>query len=357
MKFFPFHINSFNSENTNNNGNNISDEFGLINLFTDQSQIKMMNEIYNQEILKMDEHYDFMVKKFNEMIGPNMEFDEREHQIHNQLIALLDKKNLEKYYEEADDNDKARIKALSNNGVLSWINTTYNYYSDIVFGNQDIYLLLSLLLGGDILENNQFKCRKCGGLMDSKGYHALHCAVGGYLIKRHDKIVDKVCEWLDKCKIEYQKEKRWERGVLGGKPRRIKERPGDIFIKNLNTKDGDTDDIYIDITVGNIFAVSNIGKAAKARLAVAKDLENKKRNKYYNNTQVHGFGIEVLGGMSECFRNLITYLSEVLGLQTPYPATMWKNQIRSQVISVLMKWNAEMMKSCINVIEFGNEDD
>ena len=171
------------------------------------------------------------------------------------------------------------------------------------------------------------------------------------MIRRHDAVVDKLCEWLDKIHINYRKEERYHKPLMGCAPMRIKDRPGDIFIEHFGYSECKSDSVYIDVTVGNIFADKYISHTREKRAWLAEDMENRKERKYHNNYEIVGAGLEVLGGMSKSLRALIDHIANVLDTQTVYPAAIWKNQIRSQVLTTMMQYNANMIRSCRYVID------
>ena len=109
--------------------------------------------------------------------------------------------------------------------------------------------------------------------------------------------------------MDVQKEQRYQDDGNGGKIRK-EGRPGDIKINNYFTttsipKDATHRDLYIDFTVGNIFANTYINTTSKKRGELAKKKENHKDSKYHNSSNIMGVGIECLGIMSKNGKKII----------------------------------------------------
>ena len=135
---------------------------------------------------------------------------------------------------------------------------------------------------------------------------------------------------------------------------RIDGRPGDIKISNFytmtvlpNTLNGR--DLYVDITVANIFAPSYIQLASKERLAIAKKKEKDKFEKYNKNNNIQGIAMEVSGAMSQNGKQLIHNIASRLELRTTIPQSIWINRIRSTLIAKMMYHNARMIIQCYNL--------
>ena len=86
---------------------------------------------YNQSLIRSQQRYNQyineLIDKFNGWIGPNLRYIKQEIQPkHKYLLEMIDKMYLGKFYEIADDEDKARIKSISSNGASSWIDAVPN---------------------------------------------------------------------------------------------------------------------------------------------------------------------------------------------------------------------------------------
>ena len=70
---------------------------------------------------------------------------------HKELLELIDLRLLELFYHCADKHDKARIQCLSNNGATSWLDVVPTDQYGVKFDNQEMWVLLSLFFGCDII--------------------------------------------------------------------------------------------------------------------------------------------------------------------------------------------------------------
>ena len=163
----------------------------------------------------------------------------------------------------------ARLKSLSSNGALSWLHVPYNSFFGKQFTNQQIILLKSLILGSKITNISDLKCTQCKTNLDEFGHHALFCTHGGLMTTRHDAICDKIFEYCNMAKLDVKQEQRYDTDKDGNRFR-IPGRPGDIKIVNYFSETVlpagvKNRDVYVDVTVANIFADSYLAKAANMR--------------------------------------------------------------------------------------------
>ena len=93
-----------------------------------------------------------------------------------------------------------------------------------------------------------FACNKCNAHLDTLGYHARICKVGGDLTRRHNQIRDSICK---ACHMAGWNPRPEKPGLIAN----TNERPADIFILSLNN-----------------------GKACAADVAVTHALPNKLHN-------------------------------------------------------------------------------
>ena len=100
--------------------------------------------------------------------------------------------------------------------------------------------------------------------------------------------------------------------------------------------------MYLDVTVGNIFANCHL-QDAQRRQGVAKTLEENKCEKYKNMDNIHGLGYEVLGAMSPDFRAVLHELAHARANWSQVPWTIWMNRMRSRLNAKLMEYNASMI--------------
>ena len=128
----------------------------------------------------MNQNMQHSIDTFNGIVGPKYRYDPLVQSTHKKLLQLMDKKFMDEILAKANWKDIARIKCLSNNGALSWLNVPYNMNWSIEFNNQYFYLLLCLVLGAPVAAKDYF-CRGCGNVADKFGHHALSC-VGAAVI-------------------------------------------------------------------------------------------------------------------------------------------------------------------------------
>ena len=62
-----------------------------------------------------------------------------------------------------------------------------------------------------------------------------------------------------------------------------------------------------------------------------------------------GVGMECLGFMSKNGKKIINYVAERLALLKNEPKSIWINRIRSNLLAVLMKENAQMVLQCYDI--------
>ena len=326
-------------------------QFLYLNIFqASDDRVLNLVEVYDECINDYAVHHNNMIIGFNKMVGETYAYDKNEYRSHNQLLELMDKKYLEEFLRVADEYDKARITCLQNNGTMTWLNIAHNEKWSVVYTNNQMYCLLSLILGGRIWQHSAPKCTKCNKLMDLYWYHALSCPDGKGTKNRHDKLCDFLFLLVKKAGFDAVQEARYEHDEKTGDWVRRKERPGDILIKNWQFSDDNIGNYYIDLTVANVFAKSNVKKAAK-RLAIAAEYAKAKCEKYRNN--ISGFGLEVLGGMSKEMKALFQIMASNLEMKTDIAQSIWMNRIRSQFYAHLMLENVLMIQRAgLNVRHF-----
>ena len=106
---------------------------------------------------------------------------------------------------------------------------------------------------------------------------------------------------------------------------------------------------YFDLTVGNIFSKSYIKNTSTTRLYLAKFREKEKEKKYGNHKDIHGLGLECLGGMSPKFKELLQDIAEQLENRTEINRSIWMNKMRSRLMMELMFYNIRMVQQCYNL--------
>ena len=93
--------------------NDLKKQINSLNWFVaDQNIIDHNKNIINNAIDGYNELYNNVVKRFNKFIGPNYIFKPLHHKNHNQLLQLMDKKNLELFYKFGSINDMAVVMSV-----------------------------------------------------------------------------------------------------------------------------------------------------------------------------------------------------------------------------------------------------
>ena len=115
------------------------------------------------------------------------------------------------------------------------------------------------------------------------------------------------------------------------------------MIRNWQFDDDTSGNYYVDLTVANIFAKTNVKTAAK-RLKVAENYAVAKCKKYMNKPNISSFGLEVLGGMSKEMKALFQVMAANLEMRTDIARSIWMNRIRSQFYAHLMLENVLMIQ-------------
>jgi hypothetical protein len=93
---------------------------------------------------------------------------------------------------------------------------------------------------------------------------------------------------------------------------RNNDRPGDIFIPNWVYNSLRMGAVYMDVTIGNNFAPSNIKFAIKGIGGMANELESRKYRRYKKH-DVLGLGLEIFGGQSPALKNVLHTIARKLG--------------------------------------------
>ena len=283
---------------------------------------------------------------FNQFVGPQYQYDPLLQTSRKKLVQLMDKKLKDEFLALAEQSDQkladiARIKCLSNNGALSWLNVPYNMNWSVEFTNQYLCLLLGLILGAPIVQND-YLCRGCDVVADKYGHHALSCPGrnGTQLFWRHDTLCDYLAQWMRQAHYEIEMEQRYI--SVDGRYQRSLERPGDIKVINFALQCDQPKDLYLDISVANIFAKSHLAVAQK-RLGVARQVERRKFDKYGHRADIKGLGYEVLGGMSPNFKLILSEVSTQLENRSCVPREHWMHRLRAQMNARLMLCNVRML--------------
>ena len=109
--------------------------------------------------------------------------------------------------------------------------------------------------------------------------------------------------------------------------------------------------LYIDVTVGNIFDESYINNTSKTRAWLLDKKEKKKSEKYDNVVNVKGLAFEVMGGMSKNTKQVLQRVAGKLEDRTNVVKSIQMNRLRSKILAVMMKQQANQILKCYNMIE------
>ena len=314
----------------------------MVNSMVNVNDFKYKQSLYKSH-QKINQYIDHLLNKFNEWIGPELKyFKQDEPPKHKVLLELIDKKYLCKYYQIADDYDKARIKSISSNGASSWLDTVPNNLYGQKYSNLECYILLSVYLGSDIMMTDAI-CNKCKQKVGKKAYHALYCQWEKYLTRTHNSIRNELNKWIKTAGLNTQIEQKYE--DIDNQKIKVKGIPGDIKIMQYDNMSGI--DLYLDVVVGNVFAESYVKSAARERLWMAKEKEKQKLNKYNNEDNIKPMALESMGAMGPCFKKMIQDIAHRISERKNKPFSIILNRIRTRIIAILMKYNSSMIFSCI----------
>ena len=97
--------------------------------------------------------------------------------------------------------------------------------------------------------------------------------------------------------------------------------------------------------IGNIFAPIYYKYAAKAKLWVARDKEQMKKNKYANRQDIYPLAMETTGGTGRIFRGILKSMAHRIGTRKQVPFEIESHRIKVKLIATLMKEQANMIIS------------
>ena len=314
----------------------------------DNNIVEHYNDLLSKALDKHNELLNWNIDQFNLFIGPNLFFKIENYKSHNHLLELMDKKHLALFELNAQVSDVARIKSLSNNGAMSWLNVMYKWAVPRQLSNQQMFIALSLVSGLPIVSMNGRSCNYCGKPLDLFGHHCLSCISTKLVYRRHDEICNKLAGYLKDAGFKIQMEARYH--MVNGTKVRRHQRPGDIKILDWKFVDQNIiGSIYFDVTVGNIFCSTYVRRASGKRLYTADKLEKLKDDKYDNRDDIQGLGLECMGGMSRKFVSLLQTIAEAMENRTDIARSIWMHKMRSNLIMELMYWNVKMVQACCNM--------
>ena len=149
---------------------------------------------------QMQQELDKYVQTLNDFIAPNQKYKHNPENLwsHKRLLKLVDNQIQSMYWRNANEADKARLNSLQITGASSFLNIPVNPYYGVEYSNLQYLMILSLYLGSRIIQRETI-CRRCKNEMDPYGWHALHCASGPHLIRRHNAIRDQLSKYMQQA--------------------------------------------------------------------------------------------------------------------------------------------------------------
>ena len=157
----------------------------------------------------------------------------------------------------------------------------------------------------------------CRALLDTKGVHAGSCAVGGWLVRRHNSGVNVLGEWAaEECGCNIFKEQ-----MLPSANEVHKESRLDLVIHSPNV----AGPMYVDFTVASALSREALSKGSGVKDEVAASLAAKRKIQKYPGCTVYPFPVEDHGRLGEASLTLVKLLAPVAP------------QHRSQAISKLYR--------------------
>ena len=334
---------STNAVSMNMNGSE-NDEIFYSKKWNDLDEGKTRLLMFEKDLVR--ENYQKLIERFDEIVYP-LKYVSTQHTSNKALIETYDKHLLCMIYSNGSIEDKARMKGLSNNGSQGWLKVPYNYYLGEVYNNTETRVLLSLDLGCEIVRKNQI-CKKCGIEMDKYGYHALSCAKGGGMVRRHEAIKHCLNNCLKKAGFETKMEEKYKQDENGNYE--VTGVPGDIKIFDWKLNGSEEErSVWLDVTVGNIHSKSYINFTSKTRGYLMRKKENEKSKKYQNKTDIYGLAFETLGGTSSNVSMIVRNIAKRMEAKNNIPYAIQIGTIRSRLLGKMMKEQARMIIDCYDL--------
>lgn len=308
---------------------------------------------FNGRLTQLQDQFTHIVKQPWKNIDSNT---------HSSMVNCLDNHYrtiiINKYTYQDNALGLARIRSLTCNGTLQWLNTPI---FQTKYNNQQWNIGLSLILGAPI--TNQPTCTVCGAIMDPYGYHSLGCTKSGIPARRHNLIRDVLFKVAQEAGYNVAREVRAPNDTTPGVP-------GDLLIARFDIPDKNdpsyvrVQDTWVDITFVNIFAPSWVPKAAKLALAAAREREKLKIKKYgfnldkglykndiINNKENFNFlpvAFDVTGATTKRGKILLQRIARQKSLLTGIANSVCMNRLRKHIVSKIMLCNMDAVIKCIN---------
>ena len=178
-----------------------------------------------------------------------------------------------------------------------------------------------------------------------------HVQVGVGTHRRHDLIRNILNKKLNEAGYETKFEQKYEMTDEGEfKP--VHGVPGDILVYNWDLEGNENErNLYIDITVGNIFDSTYINNTSKKRAWLMDKKEKDKSQKYDNAPNVKGLAFEVMGGMSKNVKAVLQRIAAKLEDRTNIVKSIQMDRLRTRILAIMMKQQANQVLKCYNMHE------
>ena len=176
----------------------------------------------------------------------------------------------------------------------------------------------------------------------------LEC-LDGNLWKRHQLLVFKLNNWIKKAGYKTELDKSY----YNDNNNQERTRPGDIVIKNYYNTDNDSkSDAYLDMVIVNNYASSYRTIASSKRLALAKQIQQRKIKKYEKIMDISQFipcVMELHGGLGPEFKVLLQQLAQRISLRTGKAYSWIMSNIRQDIVTSLIIENMTMCVDCLHL--------
>jgi hypothetical protein len=218
------------------------------------------------------------IQRYNQLVLPadQLRADALTPLLQQHLLSeRIDKARLEKYLQDGEVADRARIRSLQLDHSLDAIAVLApSARRGQHLSNAEARSYFSFLLGCVPTGN----CEECGAAMDRSAFHALCCSHGKRLKTRHDDAAHVVALHVQRAGFKVSEDV----AIMSDGPNR--PRPADLRIKRF--KDGQ--DAALDFTFVAPLQKKFIKKAAVQTGVAVKAAEAKKRLKYAEQCRQHG---------------------------------------------------------------------
>jgi len=269
---------------------------------------------------------------------------------HKDLLRMIDRELSSKArtsYSNATEKKRAcaRFNSISVTGASTWTDAALNNFYGLALTDSEWLLAQSLYLGSPITTQDQV-CKRCKGVADKWGYHALSCQSGKFNVLLHDRIVQVVERWLKKASFRTEREQRWNCGNYNEGKHNRRERPGDIKVFDWSTHPAQQKHAYFDIVCPNPMAPANIEGSARTRQHSNMKWEKRKRDKYdYIRAELFPLAIDKLGAIGPTFKKVMGIICDKLDVRGIGQRDILMNRFRKELSIEVMRTNIRSIKA------------